>query len=377
MHSVKHINNENNLPPELNFLKPVLERIIPLDEAAGERAAAYIDTLTKPQGSLGRLEQLAVDLAKMTGEPFPSVTPPAILVMAGDHGIVKEGVSAYPQEVTRQMVLNFLSGGAAINVFARQIGAAVEIVDVGVAADVEAEGLQRRKIRYGTGNFLVEDAMTREEAIEAVQVGIETAEQAINDGARLIIIGEMGIGNTTSSSAVLSVITGKAKQSEGKDVDWDAIVGAGTGISNEAINHKKSVIKKAVAARNPDPADPVDILAKVGGLEIGAMAGAVLGAAARRVPVLVDGFISTVAALLAVEVCDAARDYLIAGHRSQEPGHHIALELLNKQPLLDLGMRLGEGSGAALAFPIVEAAARMVREMATFNSAGVSQKERG
>jgi nicotinate-nucleotide--dimethylbenzimidazole phosphoribosyltransferase len=344
--------------------QPYVE-IEPLNEAAAAEARRRVDQLTKPLGSLGRLEELAVRLAAMTGSALPSVTPPGVLVFAADHGVTAEGVSAYPQEVTAQMVANFAAGGAAINVFSRQIGALLHVVDVGVAVEVEAPGVWRKKIRPGTGNLLREEAMTLEEAERAVQVGLECAGAIADEGAKLLIIGEMGIGNTTASSALLAALTG---------TEPDELVGRGTGVSDAAWERKKAVVKQALARHRPDPARPLEALAKVGGLEIGAMAGAVLGAAARRIPVLVDGFISTVAALLAVRLCPGAADYLIAGHRSQEPGHLCALRALGTEPLIDLGLRLGEGSGAAVAFPIVEAATRMIREMATFESAGVSSQ---
>jgi nicotinate-nucleotide--dimethylbenzimidazole phosphoribosyltransferase len=342
-----------------------INSIQPLDRQAAEQARQHVDQLTKPQGSLGRLEELAVQLAAIKADPFPEVTPPGVLVFAGDHGVVAEGVSAFPQEVTAQMVLNFSKGGAAINVFTRQIGGLLRVVDVGVAADLDAPGVWTKKVRYGTGNFLREDAMSRDEAEQCIQAGIESADEIIAEGAKLLIIGEMGIGNTTASSATLTALTG---------AEAETVVGRGTGISHEAWNHKREIVRQAIAARQPDANDPMDVLAKVGGLEIGAMAGAVLSAASRRVPVLVDGFISTVAALLAVRLNPAVRDYLIAGHHSVEPGHARALEELGKEPLLQLQLRLGEGSGAAVAFPIVEAATRMIREMATFASAGVAGK---
>ncbi|WP_134684021.1 nicotinate-nucleotide--dimethylbenzimidazole phosphoribosyltransferase [Brevibacillus migulae] len=336
-----------------------------LDTEAAEKARRHIDQLTKPPGSLGRLEELAIRLAGMTGEPFPQISPPGILVFAGDHGVVEEGVSAFPQEVTAQMVMNFASGGAAINVFARHIGGLLRVVDVGVISDPEAPDIWRKKVRPGTGNMLREDAMTRAEAERCLAVGIESAETIIGEGARLLIIGEMGIGNTTSSSAILAAFTG---------ADPEEIVGRGTGVAEDAFAHKKKVVKQALEARRPNAADAIDVLAKVGGLEIGAMAGAVIGAASRRIPVLADGFISSVAALLAVRIEPQVRDYLLFGHQSQEPGHARVLAELAAEPILDLQLRLGEGSGAAVAFPILEAAVRMVREMATFSSAGISEK---
>jgi nicotinate-nucleotide--dimethylbenzimidazole phosphoribosyltransferase len=335
------------------------------DEAAAEQARQHIDQLTKPLGSLGRLEALAIELAAMTGSPFPEVSPPGVIVFAADHGVAAEGVSAYPQEVTVQMVANMANGGAGINVFARQIGALQQIVDAGVANAVDAPGVESRRIRAGSGNFLREQAMSPEEAERAVDVGMQSAFQMIEQGAKLLIVGEVGIGNTTASSAVLAALTG---------ADPDEIVGRGTGLTDEGWQRKKDVVRRALALHSPDAARPLDVLAKVGGLEIGAMAGAILGAASRRVPVLLDGFIAGVAALLAVRMCPNTADYLIAGHRSEEPGHGYVLAILDKEPLLDLHLRLGEGTGAALAYPLVEAACRMVKEMATFSSAGVSSK---
>lgn len=339
--------------------------IEPVDHEAREQARQHVDQLTKPLGSLGRLEELAIELAGMTGEAFPVVTPPGVLVFAADHGVAVEGVSAYPQEVTAQMVLNMAHGGAGINVFARQIGALQKIVDVGVLAPVEAPGVYSKRIRAASGNMLREAAMSTEEAERSLAVGIEMAEAIINEGAKVLIVGEVGIGNTTASSAVLAALTG---------ADPQEIVGRGTGLDDAGWQRKKAVVREALALHKPDAAKPLEVLAKVGGLEIGAMAGAILGAASRRVPVLLDGFIATVAALLAVKINAGVSDYLIAGHRSQEPGHAFVLQALGKEPLLDLHLRLGEGSGAAVAFPIVEAATRMLKEMATFASAGVSDR---
>lgn len=339
--------------------------IEPVDHEAREQARQHVDQLTKPLGSLGRLEELVIELAGMTGEAFPVVTPPGVLVFAADHGVAVEGVSAYPQEVTAQMVLNMAHGGAGINVFARQIGALQKIVDVGVLAPVEASGVYSKRIRAASGNILREAAMSAEEAERSLAVGIEMAEAIISEGAKVLIVGEVGIGNTTASSAVLAALTG---------ADPQEIVGRGTGLDDAGWQRKKTVVREALALHKPDADKPLDVLAKVGGLEIGAMAGAILGAASRRVPVLLDGFIATVAALLAVKIDAGVSDYLIAGHRSQEPGHAFVLQALGNEPLLDLHLRLGEGSGAAVAFPIVEAATRMLKEMATFASAGVSDR---
>lgn len=346
-------------------LEKQLRAIEPLNREAAEQTRQHVDQLTKPLGSLGRLEDLAVELAAMTGETFPVVTPPGVIVFAADHGVAVEGVSAYPQEVTAQMLINLVHGGAGINVFARQIGALQQVVDVGVAVEVDEPGVCKKRIRAGSGNILKEAAMSLDEAQRSIQIGIESAEAIISEGAKVLIVGEVGIGNTTASSALLAALTG---------ADPDEIVGRGTGLTEDGWQRKKAVVREALALHRPDASQPLDVLSKVGGMEIGAMAGAILGAASRRVPVLLDGFIATVAALLAVRINPAAADYLIAGHRSQEPGHAYVLQVLGKEPLIDLNLRLGEGSGAALAFPIVEAAARMVSEMATFASAGVSNR---
>ncbi|PFH88617.1 nicotinate-nucleotide--dimethylbenzimidazole phosphoribosyltransferase [Bacillus sp. AFS088145] len=346
-------------------MNSVITGIQPLDREMGQQVREYIDTLTKPPGSLGKLEELAIHLSEMTSESFPVVSPPGVIVFAADHGVVEEGVSAFPQEVTVQMVINFLNSGGAINVFSRQIGAMFEVVDIGVAADIEADGFVNRKIRYGTNNFCQQDAITRAEAEQAIAVGYERAEQMIKQGIKCLIVGEMGIGNTTSSSAIAAVLSGQ---------DIDVLVGRGTGIAQEKIRHKQDVITRAIKERNPDRNDPIDILAKIGGLEIAGMTGAMLSAAQNRIPILVDGFICTIAALLAREICVTAAEYMIVGHRSVEPGHEIALQLLGKKPLLDLDLRLGEGSGAAVAFPILQSATLMLKEMATFTSAGISNE---
>lgn len=336
------------------------------DRQIGEQVSAYLDTLTKPPGSLGRMETLAVELAAMTREPFPEIDPPGVLVFAGDHGVAAEGISAFPQAVTAQMVANFIQGGAAINVFARQIGARLEVIDVGVATPLSDEGIVHAKVRPGTANFVEADAMTRDEAEQAIRVGIQSANRMHDAGCRCLIVGEMGIANTTASSAMLTVMTGH---------ELAATTGTGTGIPAQRLQHKQAVIERAISARQPDAGDPLDVLSKLGGLEIAAMAGAYLGAAARRLPVIVDGFIATVAALLACRLCPQTRDYLIFGHRSQEPGHALALAALDVRPLLDLELRLGEGSGAALAYPLLVSATRMLADMATFSSTGIADRE--
>jgi nicotinate-nucleotide--dimethylbenzimidazole phosphoribosyltransferase len=360
------------------MLIETIARLRHADKAIVPQVVDHLNRLTKPPGSLGRLETLAVDLAVLTGEPFPRVSPPGVLVFAADHGVAVEGVSAFPQSVTAQMVANFVAGGAAINVFARGIGARLEVIDVGVAAVLLRDGdkhkrgnqplhkLVDEKVRAGTANFVEHDAMSVSEAEQAIAAGIRAAERAVGAGCRCLVVGEMGIANTTASSALLAVLTGEP---------MSRLVGSGTGIDAERLAHKQAVIERAIAARAPDPADPLAVLAKLGGLEIAAMVGAYLGGAARRVPLLVDGFIATTAALLACRLSPAVRDYLIFGHRSREPGHAHALAALGAHPLLDLELRLGEGTGAALAFPLLEAACRMLTEMATFEAAGVDAGE--
>jgi nicotinate-nucleotide--dimethylbenzimidazole phosphoribosyltransferase len=334
-----------------------------LDEQAGQKVEAHVNQLTKPLGSLGRLEQLVIELAKMTGSYVPQVTPPGVLLFAADHGVAKTGVSAFPQEVTAQMVLNFVRGGAAINAFSQQIGALFAVVDVGVASDIPGEGVIRQKVKYGTNHFCEKEAMTQEEAKQALLVGYQQANEMIEQGIRCLIVGEMGIANTTVASAILAALSGqKAEQ----------LVGKGTGISDDRIVHKTKVIEQALRLHRPDPSQPLELLAKIGGLEIAAMAGAMLCAAEKRIPILLDGFICTTAALLAKLFHPYAADYMIAGHRSQEPGHRVALTLLGKEPLLDLSMRLGEGSGAAVAFPLLQFAVNMLN-MTTFAEASVSQ----
>ncbi|SOC43069.1 nicotinate-nucleotide--dimethylbenzimidazole phosphoribosyltransferase [Ureibacillus acetophenoni] len=331
----------------------------------GQQVYEYINTLAKPLGSLGRLEEIAIELAEMKNEAFPSVSPAGILVFAADHGITEEGVSAYPQVVTKEMVHNFLDGGAGINVFGRQIDSYINIIDIGVANDIEHTSLINRKIRYGTANFYREDAMTRQEAERAIEVGYEQGSEMIKKGAQCLILGEMGIGNTTASSAILAVLSNS---------DVATLVGSGTGISQEILIHKTKVIKQSLQKRKPNPHDPIDIIVKVGGLEIAGMAGAMLAAATNRVPILIDGFICTVAALLAKEISPNAFDYMVATHQSVEPGHRIALNLLGRKPILDLDLRLGEGTGAAITFPILQSATLMLKEMASFDSAGISKK---
>ncbi|HEX3230767.1 MAG TPA: nicotinate-nucleotide--dimethylbenzimidazole phosphoribosyltransferase [Pyrinomonadaceae bacterium] len=323
-------------------------------------------TLTKPPGSLGRLEEIANRLAAIQRSVTPAITRKRIYVVAGDHGVTAEGVSAYPREVTPQMVDNFLRGGAAINVLCRAGGIEVKIVDAGVDADLsDRNELVHAKVMRGTANFAVGPAMTREEAELCLTTGIRLAQVAADDGISLLGIGEMGIGNTTAASAITSVLL---------KCDPETVTGRGTGIDDEGLTHKIEVIRRAVEINRPDASDAVDVLAKVGGAEIGVMAGIVLGAAANRLPIVADGFISTTAAALALTLEPNASDYLFNGHRSAERGHTALIDFIGEQPLLDLSMRLGEGTGAALAMQIIEGAARLLSEMATFSAAGVSNK---
>lgn len=342
-----------------------VDQIQPVNLLAGEEARCYLDTLTKPPGSLGVLEALAIQLSAITGELKPRVTPPAVIVFAADHGVAAEGVSAFPQAVTAQMVANFANGGAAINVFARQINAHLEVVDVGVVSDVEAPGVVVDKIRRASGNIAIENAMLPEQAQAAIEVGINAVTRAQKAGCRSVIVGEMGIANTTASSAMLAALT---------QTPVAQVVGAGTGLNSQQQTHKVDVIERALAARLYQTDEPLSVLAALGGLEIAAMTGAYLAAAAYRLPAIVDGFIATVAALTACRICPAVHGYLIFGHRSEEPGHGVVLDALEATPLLALGMRLGEGSGAALAFPLLQAATAMMAEMATFTSAGIADK---
>ncbi len=342
----------------------ICARIGPLDVAAMAEAEARQKVLTKPQGSLGRLEALSIQLAGITGQALPRVDRKAVIVLAGDHGIVAEGVSAYPSAVTAQMVLNFLGGGAAINVLARQAGARVVVADVGVAAMLpEHPQLLSLKVAPGTSNFVQGPAMSRAQAAQAIETGIEIVLDQIALGLDLVATGEMGIGNTTPASAITAVYTG---------LPVAQVTGRGTGVDDAGLARKVEAIECALALHRPDPADPLGVLAAVGGFEIGAIAGVCLGAAAHRVPVLVDGFISAAGALIAVALCPAVHDYLIASHLSVERGHAPLWQTLGLRPLLDMDLRLGEGTGAVLAMHLVEAACRILGEMATFAEAGVS-----
>ncbi|HTP00871.1 MAG TPA: nicotinate-nucleotide--dimethylbenzimidazole phosphoribosyltransferase [Anaerolineales bacterium] len=348
-------------------LQELIARIAALDAAAMQAAASRQDRLTKPRASLGRLEDLSVQIAGITGNPMPRLEKKAVFVMAGDHGVVEEGVSAYPQDVTRQMVLNFVQGGAAINVFARQAGARVVVVDMGVASDLPADsGVIIRKIGRGTADLAKGPAMTGEQAVASILAGAQVVEEHIAQGLDIIATGDMGIGNTTPSTAIAAVLC---------ELPVESIVGRGTGVDDDGLRRKQSAIRQGLELNHPDRRDGLDVLAKVGGFEIGGLAGAILAAAAHRKPVVIDGFISTAAALVAVCLAPAARDYMIAAHVSQEQGHRAMLNWLRLEPLLDLRMRLGEGTGAVLAMHVVDAACRALTDMATFDEAGVSEKD--
>jgi nicotinate-nucleotide--dimethylbenzimidazole phosphoribosyltransferase len=349
------------------LLANTIKMIKPLDRGAMNSARARQDTLTKPLGSLGRLEELSIRLAGIQGKALPQVRHKVIFTMAGDHGVAAEGVSAYPAEVTAQMIYNFLKGGAGINVLARQAGARVVIVDMGVAAELEPHPqLVSRKIAPGTQDMLLRPAMTREQAVKAIETGIELVGAEVARGIDIVGTGDMGIANTTSSSAICAVMTGKPA---------GEVTGRGAGLSDEQLAHKIKVIQQALEVNHPDPKQPLDVLARVGGFEIGGLVGVMLAAAAHRTPVVIDGFISGAAALIAVALAPGLREFLVAAHLSVEPGHKLVLRQLRLKPLLDLKMRLGEGTGAILGIFLAEAAARVLAEMSTFAEAGVSEKE--
>ena len=351
----------------MDKLNDIIDMIKPLDEGAMAEARARQDMLTKPQGSLGRLEELSIQIAGIQGKPVPRIKHKAIITMAGDHGVVAEKIGNWPQEVTAQMVYNFVGGGAAINVLARQTGARIVVVDMGVASELKpVPQLLSRRVAAGTRNMTAGPAMTREQAVAAVETGIDILTDEVAKGLDIVGTGDMGIGNTTVSSAICAAITGRPVAE---------VTGRGTGIDDKQLAHKIEVIEKALAVNRPDTAKPLDVLAKVGGFEIGGLAGVMLAAAAHRIPVVIDGFISGAAALIATALSPGLKDFLIAAHVSAESGHPFLLEHMGLKPLLNLEMRLGEGTGAALGIFVVEAASRILAEMATFADAGVSEKE--
>jgi nicotinate-nucleotide--dimethylbenzimidazole phosphoribosyltransferase len=347
-------------------LQDAINTIRPVDQDCLSRTHGRLDRLTKPLGSLGRLEELAARYVAITGEERPSIPRAAVFTFAGDHGVTDEGVSAYPRAVTAQMVLNFLKGGAGVNVLARHVGAEVRVVDIGVAHEFgPLSGLLHRKVAPGTKNWAREPAMTREEAVRALEVGVTLAREAVNDGIGLLGTGDMGIGNTAASTAMTAVLTGESVAT---------VTGRGTGLDDAGLARKVAVIEQALRTHRPDPTDPIDVLAKVGGFEIAGIAGLILGAAACRRPVVLDGFITGAAALIAAGLQPLCREYLIASHLSVERGHQAVLKKLGLRPLLDLDLRLGEGTGACLGISLLHAAIKILMQMATFDEAGVSER---
>ena len=348
-------------------LNNVVSAVRPTDPAAEQRAWTRLDSLTKPPRSLGRLEEIAAQVARVQDCVRPSVANKSVLLMAGDHGVVAEGVAAYPQDVTWQMVANFVAGGAAINQIAQSVGSTVSVHDVGVAKDLsDFAGIVHANVAHGTANMATGPAMSREQAAQAVLVGVEAARAAVAGGATLVGTGEMGIGNSTAAAALTSALTGVAPQ---------LVVGAGTGLDPAGIAHKAEVVSRSLAVNAVDELDPLGKLAAVGGLEIAALAGVVIGAAEQGVVVISDGYISGAATLAALALCPAAHDYVMPSHLSVEPGHRVVLDHLGLKPILELNMRLGEGTGAALAMAVVDAACRMLSGMATFAEAGVAEAE--
>ncbi|MDQ0896666.1 nicotinate-nucleotide--dimethylbenzimidazole phosphoribosyltransferase [Paenibacillus sp. V4I7] len=356
----------------MNKMQEIIDSIKPVYQDVVNQANDHLNQLTKPQGSLGKLEDIARQVAGITGDVMPIFDKKAVIVMAGDHGVCEEGISAYPAEVTPQMVLNFLYGGAAVNVLARHAGAEVVCVDMGVNADLEHPNLVSRKVRKGTRNMAREAALTLDETVQAIQAGIEVVDELVEKGYRLFAMGEMGIGNTTASAAILCALTG---------LDASIAVGRGTGIDDSKWLHKVSVVNKALDVNglrvdevNRSSAEyALDVLMKVGGLEIAGLVGVILGAAKNRCPVVVDGFISSAAALVASRLAPLTASYMLASHLSQEQGHAKLLEAVGLAAMLQMDMRLGEGTGAVLVFNLIDAAGKIMKEMATFESAGVSR----
>lgn len=351
----------------MKLLNETVGKIKKIDHSLKDKTQKRLDNLTKPQGSLGRLEDLSMQMVEITGKDNPPVKNKVIFTMAGDHGVVEEGVSAFPQEVTSQMVYNFLRGGAGINVLARHIGSKVIVVDMGVAMDLNVDPrLIIKKVNYGTKNITKGPAMTKEEAVLSIERGIEVFDNEYKNGIDIVGTGEMGIGNTTSSSAITSTITGRGVEE---------VTGRGTGIDDAVLTHKIDIIKKSITINNPNKNDAIDVLAKIGGFEIGGLVGVILAAASRRVPIVIDGFISGAAALVAYQLESKIKDYLIAAHASVEQGHAIIFNHIGLEPVLNLNLRLGEGTGAALAMNTIEAGIKILNEMATFEHAAVAEKK--
>jgi len=354
----------------MNLLESTMKQIVPHDADCRARAHTRLEQLTMPYWALGRLMDLAEELAGMTGSIKPPVSRKTVVTMAGDHGIIAAGVSKYPQEVTVQMIYNFINGGAGINALARLVGAKVVVVDMGVAGDLSelanAGKIISKRAGAGTKNMVAGPAMSRDEAIRALEGGIEVA-QELGSSTDIFGTGDMGIGNTSPSAAIINIFSG---------VSVSEIAGRGTGIDDEQLIHKIAMIEKSIEINKPEPSNAIDVLAKIGGFEIGGIAGLILGAASMKKPVLVDGFISTAGALIAAHLAPLSREYMIASHRSMEKGHQIALDCLGKTPLLDLDLRLGEGTGAALSMNLVEAAVRILTEVATFEEAAISKADK-
>jgi nicotinate-nucleotide--dimethylbenzimidazole phosphoribosyltransferase len=349
-------------------LKTLLSNVVSVNGEFIKGAQQRLDNLTKPRGSLGRLEEIAKQLVAITENKMPDLDKKIIFTFAGDHGVADEGVSAFPKEVTQQMVFNFLNGGAGINVLAKHAGADIVVVDIGVDYDFQNlmnSSFEMKKVMKGTKNMRIEPAMTRREALQCLEVGMELAEKYAKKGYKIFGTGEMGIANTTPSSAIASFFTGKSVEE---------VTGRGTGIDDTSWKNKVEVIKDSLMLNKFDTCDPVDVLSKVGGTEIGGIAGLIIGAAAQRIPVVIDGFISTAGALIAYELEPKTKDYMFAAHNSQEIGHKAMLEKIGLDAILDLNLRLGEGTGAALAMLIIEAGLKIYREMATFEEAAVAGK---
>lgn len=369
------------------MIKDTVINIQGVDTSLLQKAQARLDSLTKPKDSLGRLEEFAKRLVGISGQTMPIIGKKVIFTFAGDHGVADEGVSAFPKEVTREMVLNFIRGGAGINVLARHIGADVVVVDIGVDHDFTKDpdiptlhtcgsggkiGFGKQgtafvvnKCVHGTKNMAHGPAMTRQEAQQCLKIGIELAEEYVKQGYTMFGTGDMGIANTTPSSAIIAVLTGKPVAE---------VTGKGTGIDDKTFQHKVKVIEQAIAFNRPDPQDPLGVLAAIGGAEIGGIAGLIIGCAIHHVPVVVDGLISGAGALIAYSLEPATKDYMFMAHNSVEQGHRAVHEMIGLKPILDLSLRLGEGTGAALAMPVIEAGLKLYKEMATFEEAGVHEK---
>lgn len=346
------------------MLEEILSHIGELDKEVINKAQAKLDSLTKPLGSLGKLEEIVKRVVGITGELYPKRDKKAVVIMCGDNGVVEQGVSSCPKSVTASVTRNFTKGITGINILAGHAGADIVVIDIGVDADIDCEGVINKKIRYGTANIINGPAMTREETIKAINVGIATVEELTSKGINFLGTGEMGIGNTTTSSAIASVLIG---------VPVEKMVGIGAGLSKEGILNKIRVIKEAIRVNEPNPEDPLDVLAKVGGLDIAGLVGCFIGAARYRVPIIMDGFISSVSALLAVRIEPKIKEYIFPSHGSAEPGSKMVLDAMGFEPLLNLDMRLGEGTGAAIAFHIVDCAFEAYEKMGTFDDARIEQ----